>query len=163
MQSSTLRFLHWIMAIIVFAMIGSGLVMINMKDTNTIKWYLYTHHESVGMLLLFLLFVRLAVRSLTKYSTRYKALPRPQMVIARTSHTLLYLTILGMTVSGYFQAAPYGVYLFDIPIPVVRGEFYAAGIGFYIHAVLGKVIIFLISIHIFGYFFHRYIGNLKSK
>lgn len=137
--------------------------MTNMKDTNTIKWLLYTHHESLGVILFFLIFVRLVVRFSALYSRHYKALPLPRMVIARTTHTMLYLAIICLSVSGYFQAAPYGVYLFDIPIPVVRGEFYAAGLGFYFHVALGKIIMCLILVHIVGYLYHRYASGFKSQ
>ena len=82
--------------------------MIKMNNTSVFRWYLYTHHQSFGVLMSFFLFLGLMTRFLVKYLASYKSLSRPMSIAALTTHALLYLAIFSLIVRGYLQGVPYG-------------------------------------------------------
>lgn len=75
-------------------------------------------------------------------------------VAAGLNQGLLYLLVLALPVSGYLQAAPYGVELFDLPLPAPQGRFILAGYGFKTHVLLSKLLIVLLIFHLAGAAWH---------
>jgi len=93
------RLLHWLMAVMIIAMlfIGAGMVA---SVSERHEWLLQLH-KPLGIAILLLVIVRLAVR----FTTRPPALPRDlagwQVLAAKASHVLLYALMLVLPLLGW--------------------------------------------------------------
>lgn len=149
-----LKFLHWFMAIFIFALLVSGYLMTEFSDSNSVKWILYNFHESIGLLVFIILLIRIVVRIKYSYFTMIK-MTRTLLIYLRNSvHFSLYGFMLIMAFSGYLQRSPYGVNLLGISIPVIRNQFEIAGAGFYTHIIVAKLGLVILAIHLLGYCYH---------
>lgn len=151
------------MALLIAAMLISGFTMTWLNDSKPLKWFLYKHHESVGILTFLLLLYRIVIRlkssstySMTMYSTW-------QNCAYIGIQFILYALMILMPISGYLQRSPYGVHLFQISIPVVRDQFVIAGYGLFYHHLFAKVFVGVIGVHILAYFYHKFYQNSLSN
>ena len=149
-----LKFLHWFMTIFIFILLVSGYFMTEFLDSNPVKWNLYNFHESLGLLVFLILFIRIYIRIKYSYFTVSKTNRAWHIYLSNSVHFSLYAFIFIMCLSGYLQRSPYGVSLFGISIPVIRGQFEIAGAGFYTHIIIAKLGLAVIAIHLLGYFYH---------
>jgi cytochrome b561 len=118
------RFFHWLIAILVLAMIPMGLVMAN-SGPGTLQNVLYVSHESLGLTILALMLLRLLWRLTHRPPPPSAALNRFEIVASGANHWLLYLVLLAMPVSGYLfvVAGGYPLTYFDLAqIPRLMGK-----------------------------------------
>ena len=107
------RFLHWLMALCIIAMLFIGVGMVSTVEPKYVT--LVSIHKPLGMLILLLVLIRLVVR------LRYHApplpadLPEPLKFAARASHYALYAFMVAMPLIGWgmLSAAAYPVKLWD--------------------------------------------------
>jgi cytochrome b561 len=113
-----LRLLHWVVALLLFGLIGVGLYMTEVAKPP-FKGELYGLHKSFGMLALFLIALRLLVRQFTRIPPHLDAIPHWQRRAATLVHWLLYPLMLAMPLSGYLMSvtAGYPVQMFGLTIP----------------------------------------------
>jgi len=142
---SSFRLLHWFMATMILAQLLAGTVALELNDRNTMKWLLLDWHRSLGVLILLLLLIRVGMR--LKQCNRIR---HEQSGLAVTVHLSLYLSLLCMSITGYLQSSPYGVAFFGLQLPVIREQFYVAGISHILHANLSTVLMLLIGLHLLG-------------
>lgn len=106
------RALHWLMALMVIAMlfIGAGMVA---SVSERHEWLLNIH-KPLGIAILALVIVRLIVRFTTRTPPLPADLPAVQVLAAKLSHYLLYALMLAMPLIGWgmLSAAGYPVTLF---------------------------------------------------
>src|ERR1700692_1165047 len=117
------RFLHWLIAICILAMLFIG---VGMKSTVAPKYVpLLATHKTLGAIILVLALIRLAVR------LRYGApplpadLPEPMKLGAHLSHYILYGLMIAMPILGWamLSAANYPVVLFGgIHLPAIAPQ-----------------------------------------
>lgn len=149
-----LKFLHWLMAILIFTLLASGYLMTEFSDSNSVKWILYNFHESIGLLVFLFLLYRIYLRIRNSYFTTMKMNKSWHIYLRNSVHFSLYGFIFIMALSGYLQRSPYGVSLFGISIPVIRDQFEVAGTGFYYHIIVAKLGVVIITFHLLGYCYH---------
>jgi len=125
------RLLHWVMALMVLAVLAIGLTFMALDYRGTVETFgkqatdaLYKYHKTFGILLLVLTILRLALR------WRYPAPPyRPPLtgferLAAGGVHVLLYLVLIGMPIGGWIATAAggYPVQFFDLNLPGLIGK-----------------------------------------
>ncbi|MFO1259406.1 MAG: cytochrome b [Gammaproteobacteria bacterium] len=100
--------LHWIVAIIIIGLIIVGLYMTRIP-ISSLKLKLYGWHKQFGLLILALLFLRIAWR-LSNVTPRLPAtLPAWQKLAARSVHFVFYLFMFFMPITGWLVTSAAGL------------------------------------------------------
>jgi cytochrome b561 len=100
------RLLHWLMALMVIAMlfIGAGMVA---SVSERHEWLLNLHRP-LGIAILVLVILRIGVRLTTRTPALPDDLPGWQVLAARLSHYLLYALMLAMPLVGWAMISAAG-------------------------------------------------------
>ena len=100
------RLLHWLMALMILAMlfIGAGMVA---SVSERHEWLLHIH-KPLGIAILLLVIVRLVVRFSTTQPPLPADLPSVQVLAAKLSHYLLYALMLLMPLIGWAMISAAG-------------------------------------------------------
>src|SRR5699024_7404752 len=115
----TAKILHWLIAIMIFGMLGLGLYMVGLPlSPNKLK--LYSWHKWAGVTVFLLMLLRVGWRLLH----RPPALPRHMSAFLRRTahagHLSLYILMLAIPVSGWLMSSAKGiqtVWFGVIPLP----------------------------------------------
>jgi len=94
------RWLHWLGVLLILAVAGIGLVMVDLERGTDLRRTLYALHKSLGVTVLALA----ALRGLLRLATRAPAPlagPAWQLRLARGSHALLYALMFAVPLSGW--------------------------------------------------------------
>ena len=100
------RLLHWLMALMILAMlfIGAGMVA---SVSERHEWLLHLH-KPLGIAILLLVVVRLLVRFSTRQPPLPSDLPGWQVLAAKLSHVLLYALMLVLPLLGWAMISAAG-------------------------------------------------------
>lgn len=100
------RLLHWLMALMILAMlfIGAGMAA---SVSERHEWLLHLH-KPLGIAILLLVVVRLVVRFSTRQPPLPKDLPGWQVLAAKLSHVLLYALMLVLPLLGWAMISAAG-------------------------------------------------------
>lgn len=155
------RALHWSVALIVLAMIPAGLVMIQEGLDRPLQNLLFMFHKNVGVIVLFLMFWRLAYRTAHPPPPLPDSVPHWQQRIAGLTHALLYISVLVMALSGYVRVVAGGFPLewwdtIGLPRLAPRSDAVAAAAKS-IHWATHYVVIALVTVHVGAALFHAVI------
>ncbi|MFZ6044842.1 cytochrome b [Pseudomonas sp. CR3202] len=115
-----LRILHWLMAILLLAMLFIGVSMV--ADLSPRHSVLVAVHKPLGLILLVLVLIRLAVRLTRPTPPLPGDMPAWQQRIARLSHLFLYALMLALPLVGWAMqsAGGYPLALHDsLPMPPI--------------------------------------------
>jgi cytochrome b561 len=97
--SPAARLLHWLMALLILAMLFIGVGMVaTVSERHT---WLVDIHKPLGIAILLLAIVRLAVRWRRPPPPLPADLPAPQKLAAHASHWLLYALMIAMPLIGW--------------------------------------------------------------
>lgn len=121
-QPRAVRVLHWTTATLTLAMLASGLLMVRMDEVNPMKYeVLYVWHQSIGILALAVVNLRLLVR------LRSKLIPLPPTMAKTVRHAAsavygaLYGLMLLIPLAGLVMSAAYpqgqGTAFFGLMLP----------------------------------------------
>src|ERR1043165_7006501 len=156
---TTHKALHWIMFGLIAANYTVGWTMPHVSNTTPdaglVHWHLL-----LGAAVLFFLVVRFGWKAAAPVAPE-SGLPVWQLHLARTTHLLMYVVILVMTVLGWAGANNRGwtVLLFGvIPLPnlAAKGTAWAKAAGD-IHMQLGWVLLGLIVLHVAAALYHQFV------
>ncbi len=116
------RLLHWVIALLVFALIAVGWYMAENEIYD-----LYPYHKAIGMLVLFLAVLRILWALTNTHPAFPDTMTGIEKIAAYFGHTVLYILLLLMPISGYIYSASggYGITffgLFDIPLLIEKNE-----------------------------------------
>lgn len=100
-------FLHWIMAILLIALVGLGLYMVRIPISAE-KLKLYGWHKEFGILALMLVLVRLTWR-LTNTTPSLMSLPWWERYAARAAHWAFYVLMFLIPISGWLITSAAGL------------------------------------------------------
>ena len=149
--ASRVRWIHWLMALLMIGMMVGGFVMADMPKDDPLKYPMYDFHKATGMVLLFLIVVRIVIRLTVKAPAYPKSMPRWQCLVAHALHGILYLLMIALPVSGYLMSTyagyPVSFYgLFDFPMLVNENDeaFEVFHDG---HEIFGAVVAALVILH----------------
>ena len=143
--------LHWILAVLLAAMIALRLYMTDLpRDTPERSWF-FNLHKSLGLLAAGMISLRIAWRLRFAPPRLEGAAPQWQTAAAKASHAALYACTVFMPLSGYLGSAfnKYGVKFFGLALPHwawddprLREIFVTA------HQWIANLFIALIAIHV---------------
>lgn len=112
--------LHWLVAIVVYAMFALGLWMVTLSYYD--GWYHQAPelHKSIGVLLMMALVIRLIWRHLSPPPPALKSYSRLTRIAAIAAHVMLYALLFAIIFSGYListaDGKPISVFgLFEVP------------------------------------------------
>jgi cytochrome b561 len=156
--SLTAKLMHWLMGIIIIGMLALGYLMGNIAPPQ--KFEIYNLHKSMGMMLFFLVMLRLVMRLTSKYPELPPETPRWVEIIAKLNILFLYVMMFLMPLSGFLMSSLSGrsvpfFGLFEIP-SIIKDP----SIGHLFHEIheIGPIVfILLIIAHVFGGLFHHFI------
>ncbi len=151
--------LHWLIALLILAMLALGFTRLGGRPNDSAKIQLLSLHMPIGISIFVLMLARIFVRFLTKK-------PAPASIgnplldkIGEVVHYLLYLIALGMSISGMGISALAGlpaiVFEGKGPLPVDFATFPPA-IG---HGFLAFVLSGLLTLHIGAALYHQFIRH----
>lgn len=149
-----LRALHWAIALLVFMVWPLGMSLDAFE--GELKLNLYVVHESGGFLVLWLMLVRVGVRLTgpVRPDERRDIFWFMAMVV----HTLLYVALIVMPVSGFLATNAHGFpfsFAGIIPIPSPIGKApEIAPIFSAVHFVVARILLVLVVLHLAGVAFH---------
>ena len=154
--------LHWLIALLIFAGWGMGVYMVDLKLSPD-KLRLYSWHKWIGISVLLLACLRAAWRVTHAPPPPNPEHPAWQRGAARLAHTLLYLLMFAIPVSGWLfsSASGYSVKYFGvIPLPDLVGKDKAlAEILESVHGLLAWSLAVIVVAHVGGalqhHLFHR--------
>lgn len=161
--------LHWVIALLILAMIGLGLYMVELPKKHelppgaeSVRAFYFLLHKSIGITAFFLILARLVWR-LTHVAPALPAhIPLWQQRAAGSVHLMLYALLFAMPLSGYFQSmySKYPTRFWGLELPRVaeaskelREQFAV------VHEIIAFTLIALILIHIIAAVRHRLSGN----
>jgi cytochrome b561 len=104
----TQRWLHWTMAVLIFAAIGLGVVSAFLPVGQQPRKGLLELHKSIGFTVVALLMVRIAWRLAVGEPPYRQPLGHLTRLASRAGHAALYLMMLAMPVTGYMFSAAGG-------------------------------------------------------
>ena len=102
----SLRVLHWLMAVLIVAMLGVGLVM---TSSLTLRPLLLDIHRPLGVAILLLVLLLLGLRLTQATPPLPASLPRWQVWAAQASHVALYALMLAMPLLGWAMLSAGGM------------------------------------------------------
>jgi cytochrome b561 len=153
------RFLHWLMAFCILAMLVIGVGMVSTISETYLT--LVSIHKPLGIAILILAVVRLVIRLQSGAPPLPADLPEPLQLAAHLSHYAFYALMIAMPLVGWgmLSAASYPVVLFDgIRLPFLLSpnpQLHA--ILWNVHRGLAFAFFALILLHVGAALFHAWV------
>lgn len=152
---------HWLTALIILALIVVGLYMGSIPY-GPFKLEIYALHKSFGILVLWLVGLRIIWKLLT---TKPEAHPNHQWwerALAKITHLFLYVAMFSMPLSGWLMssAGEYPVPFFGFQMPDLVGKDKdLAGLMHQVHEILAYILIGAVVLHAIGALKHHFIDK----
>ena len=152
--------LHWLMLLLFIAVYACIELSGSFPRGSDSRAFMKTLHFSFGLLIFFMVWLRLAVRVLSPTPRLEPSLPLRQQQAAKLAHAALYVLMIAMPLAGWLALSAAGK-----PIPFFGLEF-SALIGESaslakpikkIHETVGNVAYLLIGLHAGVALFHHYV------
>ncbi len=167
--SLSLRVLHWSMATLIVSLLALGFYMAGISEEAPDKYELYPLHKSLGMLVIFLLMIRLPTRWRGPLPENPSALAEWEQRLSHLVHVLLYVAMFTTTFAGYLmssfysEAHPIDMFgLFSIPFITDKSD-EISGYFHRLHSVGAWGFIVLLNLHIAGVIKHRFFDLPESN
>ena len=164
-----MRILHWGMAVIILAMIWAGWVMISPDEKTLSKFdFLYPWHKSFGLLILFLVLLRLVIRLSASKPDLPPGLAGWEKASAKVGHALLYTLMIVVPCMGYAMSSSFtqsdGVTFFGIAVPELLPKNDARFAVFQLlHRYLAYTLLVLVVLHVAGALKHRFLDRNREN
>jgi cytochrome b561 len=152
------RSLHWLMAVIVAAMLAVGLTFMTLGYEGTVDAFgndvtnaLYKYHKTFGILVLLLIVLRVILRWLSPPPPYAQPLTPFERVASRGAHLLFYALLIAMPIGGWLATAAggYPVQFFDFELPGLIGKNEELSkTMFALHGYAGLLLLALIVLHV---------------
>jgi len=120
--------LHWLVALLIVLNVMLALYMTSLPR-GLLKGQMIDRHKSIGLTILFLVFLRLMWRFTNPVPMLPKAMPQWQKSAAHASHTLLYVLMFAVPLLGWSMSDAGGHHptWFGLPVPVIPLPAHAFG------------------------------------
>ncbi|OED48063.1 hypothetical protein ACH42_02730 [Endozoicomonas sp. (ex Bugula neritina AB1)] len=153
-----IRLLHWLMAIGILGLIGSGWFMADLDQDVSYKYDIYPWHKSFGILILFAFVIRLILRVISSIPKLPHTMPGHEKKLAHSTHHLLYLMMFLVPASGYLMSSMGGrdTFLFKLKMPDIADNEEWAAIMHTIHEYSPYVLLGIIGLHVLGVLKHKF-------
>jgi cytochrome b561 len=161
--SPVARLLHWLTVLLVLVMFALGIAMVYLvpDSAQALSHRLYNTHESLGVVVLLVMLLRLIWRWRHPPGKLPARVPRIFHVVGHANHVLLYILLLAQPVVGLLRdnADAFQLVWFEIvPLPLLIGKHAAlTHVLSAMHWYGALLIALLIGAHIGGALFHAVI------
>jgi len=157
--SATQRMLHWLMAIMVLAMLFIGVAMVSTLEPRFLT--LIAIHKPLGIAILVLGLLRLGARLRRGAPPLPSDLPSIQVVAAKLSHVVLYALLIAMPLIGWgmLSAGGYPIVVlgsFQLPAILPQDD-QAYAVLRTAHTLLAYTLFVTILLHLAAALFHALI------
>jgi cytochrome b561 len=162
--------LHWSMVLALLFMFASGLYMVNADISKAEQYQLFQIHKASGVMVLWALMLRVAVRIITHAPVLPDTLNQQQVFKAKLGHVFLYIALVTMPLSGWLMvsASPFGLPTFvfvdwiEWPhIPGVARNKTIETLANNVHWITATVLATLIVGHVSAVVWHRKKHNVN--
>ncbi|MBP5098174.1 cytochrome b561 [Pseudomonas protegens] len=161
------RLLHWLMALLIIAMLFIGAGMVASVSARH-EWLIHLH-KPLGIAILLLVLVRLWVRFYTRQPPLPADLPGWQVLVAKASHVLLYALMLSLPLLGWGMISAAGDPVMlgsSLQLPAIlpaNAQLFA--VLRKAHGYLAYLLFFTVLLHLAAALFHGWVrrdGVLQS-
>ncbi len=154
------RLLHWITAGLVLVLIPMGLIMAGLK-AGPLQNFLFALHESLGVTLMAVVYVRLAYRLTHPPAPLPPEIPDFYRIAGHSVHYLLYALLAVQPIIGWIGTSAYRApihffWLFELP-PIWPENRAFSDATFWVHLGVGIALAVLICLHVGAGLFHHFI------
>lgn len=151
--------LHWLTLLLIVAAYVLGSILEDMA-LSPLKLKLYSWHKWVGLLVLFLLPLRIALR-LTDKLDHKRELSRLEIRVSAIVHGLLYLLLIAVPMFGWLHSSASGfsvVWFGVLPIPDLVGkDKFLAEVFEELHEGSVNLLVTLVALHAAAALFHHHV------
>lgn len=155
------RFFHWAIASLILGLICVGFYMTSLAYSPE-KIALYGTHKSFGLLVLWLVGLRLIWRQFSKPPSDDLGHEFWEKILAGIAHFFLYIAMIGMPLTGWLMssAGEYPVPFFGIEMPDLVGKDPSlARVMNAAHEIIAFILIAVIGLHALGALKHHFIDK----
>jgi len=156
--------LHWLIAGLVIAAVFMGWTMTEMAITPR-RLKLFNYHKWVGVTVLALAVLRIGWR-IGHRPPALEPMPRWQQVLAHAGHSVLYLLMVAVPLSGwaYSNASGYAImYLGRVPLPdLVGSDKLLAAQLVQVHGVLAWTFAGMVALHVLAALQHHFVHRDRT-
>ena len=160
--TATAKLLHWLIALMIFGMLGFGFYMTGL-DLSPTKLELYSWHKWAGVTVFMLVLVRLAWRIGHKPPALPAHMPAIERLAAHAGHHLLYVLMFAIPLSGWLMSSAKGfqtVWFGVLPLPDLLTKDKALGnLLETVHVVLNYTLIAVLLGHVGAALKHHFIDR----
>lgn len=154
--------LHWLIAALVVTQVG--LIMAHDATEGPISREFVQIHKSVGLGILVLTLGRIGWRLVNPAIPLPIAMPRWSRLLARATHVLFYVVLIGMPLGGWAASSAAGreivwFGLFQWPMLPIDGGREMAGRLMDMHELGAKALYVLIALHLAGALKHHFVDR----
>ncbi len=96
---------HWLIAIFIIGLLAIGKYMTSLDEADVVRFELTQWHKSFGLTVLFLSVLRLAWRFTHRPPPEPASIPNWQQRVAGIAHTLLYVLMFAIPVTGWIMSS----------------------------------------------------------
>jgi cytochrome b561 len=151
---------HWLFAVVILAQLVLGKVADDAK-LSPLKLDLFVWHKSIGVTLLLLAVFRIAWRLANRPPSAISAGTRWEHWAAMASHTLLYVLMIAVPISGWWVSdtsrIPFKAFWL-VPVPdLLTADKAASQVAGLVHGILTKTLLVLIALHLAAALRHHFI------
>lgn len=165
----SMRILHWLMAIIIIALLVAGITMVRLDDQVPAKFQvLFPLHKSFGLLALILVMVRLWVRMRSRVPALPAGISGWERKAVRAGSFLFYALMIFVPCMGYALSSTYtqsdGEFFFGVNLPELLPKNDAQYEVFWLlHRIGAFVLLGLLVLHILGALKHRFFDRTRAN
>jgi len=155
------RGFHWLIALLIFGLIGLGWYMTSIGDKPYSGWY-FDLHKSFGVIVGILICLRILWRLTHTPAPLPASVPRWQALASKTIHGLLYACMIIMPMSGFLGSSlgKYGVVFFGITLPNwLKQNLSVSKQLFEVHRLVVWILVGLLVLHILAAIKHLLINK----
>jgi len=181
--TKTAIFLHWLIAVGIFAMFAIGWYMtglpkeapkassfdlfdlgiytLQVAEPISPRTLYFNLHKSIGITLLALIALRVLWRLTHEPPALLSSLQAWEKKLAKAGHHLLYLLMIAVPVSGLIMASysKYGVKWFGMPLIPGLGNDPMRKVFVEVHEIIGIVLLAVVVLHVLGALKHKFIDK----
>ncbi|PHS27170.1 MAG: cytochrome b [Methylophaga sp.] len=161
--------LHWLIAAIVFFMIGLGLYMVELPKKwelppgeESVRAFYFLLHKSMGITVAMLMILRVVWRLTHKVPPMPDTIPKWQQRAATTVHAVFYIMLLAIPLTGYLQSmySKFHTKFWGITLPrMAEADKLAREQFSEIHQFLAYLLVVLIVLHVAAAIKHHLSGS----
>ena len=162
---SVSRTLHWATALLFIFMIPTGIFLSMIPSDSWVRTGYVVVHKTIGFILFALVIARIIWNRRSKRPELDGSLKPMDRKLAHKAHTMLYVLMIAVPVTGYFMTSFHGYpsYFFTLKIPslVAESDVYQLW-GFFHKYLLQYLIYIILGAHVLGVLKHHFIDKHKT-